>query len=375
MLTGAARRAKRSRDEFWTVILPLFPAVRAPHRERNTFFVDAVQTYSRKDWVKTFRVSRAVFDVIADGIATSQYMRYGVRARGGLSAARALSIADQLAIFLYRVGRRSNYVWDIAEQFGVSQWAVEHATKRVSLAIMEQFSERVSMPQTAAEGADVGINFSTTRGRSTHDPWAFDGTRGALDVVHMQIVPDTLSRGDAVSSVFANRNNNLSVCFQGITDSAGRFLEFSGAFVGSQVDQMTLYSSTVWAERDKHLDLSLGQFLIADGGYALNPYVMIPYDKHDMALRTPAGQHLLKMFNMIFSSKRSSVENGFGGLKARFALCGSTLWFRDMALYTLVPRACAALHNRKCQRATVIDTLFTATYSLAPTLRSPSSLH
>ena len=275
----------------------------------------------------------------------------------------SFAVAEQLGIFLYRVGRRSNFVWDISEQFGISQWAVEAATRRVSLAIMDVFSDRVCMPQDEAERSAIGVDFSTSRGRPSRDPFAFDGACGAIDVVHVLIVPDSRSVGDAVSSVFANRKSHLSVCFQAIARADGSFLHFSGAYVGSQVDQATLYGSRVWAERDAHLDLARGRFWLADGGYALTPYTICPYDKVDIALRRPQGQLQLRQYNMISSSKRSAVENGFGKWKARFSLLGSVVWFRDMAMYSLVPRACAVLHNCAVQLA--------APLARAPLHRSP----
>ena len=318
--------------------------VRGGHRPPSVYWSETVPNYSDAEFRSHFRVNRVVFDAILAEITHSVHMQHAPRRGGGLALSRVLTVAEQLAIFLRRVGLRSSEVQVTNFEFGVSDWAIEMATKRVALSILDQFHHLISMPRTVAARVAVSSSFFL-RGRRTADPDAFGGCVGAIDVTHIHMVPDAASKRAGVTSVYADRQGRLSIGFQAIVDGNARILDFQGPSPGSVDDKTQWNNCAVFANLPTFVDVAAGEFLVADGGYRLTDSMMTPYNESDVALRPVAGKFALKACNTITSSKRTVVENTFGRLKSRFGLLGSVMWFRDMTMYGVVPKACALVYN------------------------------
>lgn len=108
---------------------------------------------------------------------------------------------------------------------------------------------------------------------------------------------------------------------QAVVDSDMRFLDvFAGGFPGSVNDNRLLKNSAFYycAERGLILDgpdyvngsFSIREFIVADGGYPLLPWLMRPY-------KTPTTS-TEKLLNYKLSSTRIVVERSFGLLKMRW---------------------------------------------------------
>ena len=85
-----------------------------------------------------------------------------------------------------------------------------------------------------------------------------------------------------------------------------------------------------------------GFYLLADGGYNVMPWCLVPFtDKHGHVVTQEETK-----FNFALSSTRMAVERAFGVLKARFRALGHhvvSVWHRDETI-RLVLSACV-LHN------------------------------
>lgn len=79
-----------------------------------------------------------------------------------------------------------------------------------------------------------------------------------------------------------------------------------------------------------------GSWLLADSGYALEPFVMTPY-------RSPSSI-TQQNFNKKHASGRNIVERTIGVLKSRFRCLSRTLWYSPLKAVQIT-NICCALHN------------------------------
>lgn len=151
----AARARARKRARAAADLDDLFePELTRGHfRPPSLHWTETVQLYSDAEFRSSFRVSRDVFNVIFAEISTSEHMQHAPRRRGGLAPSRVLHVDEQLAVFLRRMGLRSSEMQITNREFGFSDWAIEHASRRVALSIIDKFGHLIAMPRSVAARA------------------------------------------------------------------------------------------------------------------------------------------------------------------------------------------------------------------------------
>ena len=82
----------------------------------------------------------------------------------------------------------------------------------------------------------------------------------------------------------------------------------------------------------------IGAWLVGDAGYALKPWMIVPYPGHDL----PKSK---KDFNFRQSSTRIIVEQAFGRLKGRFRLLNGVIQVADSDRHADIVVAACILHN------------------------------
>jgi len=95
------------------------------------------------------------------------------------------------------------------------------------------------------------------------------------------------------------------------------------------------------------LHCTIGKFYLVDAGYAvrlgfLPPYRGTRYHLKEFGNNKPSNPH--ELFNLRHSSKRTTVERGFGGLKNQFRILDNKPFHPYKTQVKLVI-ACCILHN------------------------------
>lgn len=156
---------------------------------------------------------------------------------------------------------------------------------------------------------------------------------GVLDGSHLLL---EAPRGD--SETYFTRKKRYAVHAQATCDDTGTITSFEIGWPGSVHDSKVFHASPLFLQRS---ELFQGEeYLLADSGYALYPFVITPYRCEESALH--------KQFNFIHSSARVRIEHCFGLLKMRWAFLRE-IRTRDMKLTTKMIECAFVLHNF-CQK-------------------------
>ena len=230
----------------------------------------------------------------------------------------SLSPEKVVAICLYRLAT----IREIANQFSVSESTVVKCTRVVVDLIISQLGNRISWPSTAQELQLCARGFL----KYGHI-W---GCVGALDGSLIQM---TNHPGD---DSYVDRKNHYSIALQAVCDSNTRFLDIFVGCQGSMNDSRVLRNSPLVTD-GLGPNLPSGYFIVADGGYGLESWLMTPF--RGRARFIPSNQR----FNNWLSRSRVRIEHAFGALKGRWR----RLQGLDMKLVNATRSivACCILHN------------------------------
>ena len=141
--------------------------------------------------------------------------------------------------------------------------------------------------------------------------------------------------------VFWSRKCEYSYNLQLVCDDRKKIRYFISGWPGSVFDNSVFETSKLYK---KHVDFfSPGEFLLADAGYALQPFVCVPY-------KNPAARVAHnRVFNELFSSCRTIIEHTNGMLKSRFSsLKGIRTQIKNRSDFGVVQKhiiVCLILHN------------------------------
>lgn len=294
---------KRARSEhWWTTVVPAL---------------------SEKHFKRTFRVSRRVFNNVVNAVKGEPEFYVAPN-----NALRAIPVEKQVAIALWRLGRSAS-VYDVADQFGVSEAAVVAATRRTHTTIRRTLSSKVTSlwPDTPAKCAALAEDFRRLAG--------MEGCVAALDGTLLPIW-----RPAGTIDEYWCRKQFHALNFQVAVDARYRILYVGGgvpgaAWDGSVVAGLGLMTHMVPA-------LPEGYFIVADSGYNDHPRMVLPFKRKSGQLELPP---LKRRFNYLHSLTRGVVEKVFGVLKARFRWMLKGVPMADPSHYVEAFIVACILHN------------------------------
>ncbi|KAG8706148.1 hypothetical protein FRC09_002553 [Ceratobasidium sp. 395] len=99
-----------------------------------------------------------------------------------------------------------------------------------------------------------------------------NGAVGALDGVHFKLSHKPVVEGD----IYMNYKGALSITVQATCDHEGRFTSFQSGLPGSRPDASVWTNSELYKRRNQIFQP--GEYLFADGGYPISPFVVIPFN-------------------------------------------------------------------------------------------------
>lgn len=209
------------------------------------------------------------------------------------------SFEKKVAIYLYFIGSQGGYR-EVAGVFGVAKsWCISIAHQFPNI-IAHHARTWIYLPTDDDEWDMIMNDFQRKKG--------IRGIVGAIDGTLIDIQRPVDFEG------FYNRKGRPSLNIQAVVDSSTRFLSID-IRPGSFSDKKVWNVSTLG--RNVRNNLPLGSFFVCDAGYALYPWLIIPYLPHEEGGRLNASQ---RAFNYKHSSTRMSVECAFGRLKERFRI-------------------------------------------------------
>jgi len=161
------------------------------------------------------------------------------------------------------------------------------------------------------------------------------GVVGALDGTLIRI----LTPPRAVKTAFNTRKCFYGVSLMAICDAKKRFLWCRSGVPGSTADSRA-FKDSQWYRRQRTAGrrmLRTGVLLLADGGFALEEWLLKPYLREQLNAAR-------KQYNKVLSSARALVEQAFGLLKGRWRVLHDVV-SAETELVPSIMEACARLHN------------------------------
>jgi hypothetical protein len=261
--------------------------------EKNRTMNDFLWRVSDADFRQITRMTKPSFKKLCTLIGSHNIFR-------GNSNHKQTPVWIQVMVVLTKLGCNGNGNSNgrIARNCGYSNGAVSLFSNRVFTAILSLKRKVIKWP-SIEERKKISKRFGSKFG--------LDNCVGIVDGTHI-----VFSQKPAVDGeVFFTRKKEYSMNLQLICDDR-RVIRY--AIIGWPG---TVYDSTIFDTskilKDPKSYLSTEEYLIADSGYTLGPYVCIPY-------RAPASEHPEnKVFNELFSSGRCIIEHVNGILKNRWA--------------------------------------------------------
>ena len=167
--------------------------------------------------------------------------------------------------------------------------------------------------------------------------WGLKNAVGVIDGT-----PVVFSQRPGVDGeVFWSRKCEYSLNLQLVCDDRKRIRYFITGWPGSCFDNTVFEQSKLYKKSVEYF--SAGQYILADAGYALQPFVCVPY-KNPIA-KVPHN----RVFNELFSSCRTIIEHTNGMVKTRFgSLKGIRTQIKTRADFSAVNKhiiVCSILHN------------------------------
>ena len=284
-------------------------------------------TFTDRDWMENFRVSRSTFYILCEQL--TPYIR-----RRDTQLRRAICVEHRVAITLWCLATCGEYR-TIAHLFGVARCTVCVIVHDTCKAIVDVLLKTyIQFPQ-GDELSEVVEGFK--------NKWGMIQCAGSIDGCHIPVTPPALNRTD-----YYNRKGWYSMLVQAVVDHNYLFTDVCVGWPGSVHDARVLANSSIYKKASQREILhgekvnlcgtDIPLFLVGDSAYPLSSWLMKPFAYN--ANLTP-GQ---RSFNFHLSRARIVVENAFGRLKGRWR---RLMKHNDMNIDNVpyVITACCILHN------------------------------
>jgi hypothetical protein len=240
--------------------------------------------------------------------------------------AEPLEPEHKMAAFLLRMGG-SGTVRTISQLLGMSESSVSRSCDEILMALInpnENMRRQAFVWPLWAPGGlpAAAVGFSR---------YGILNCIGAIDGTHIRL-RTTLS--DTKSWI--NRKSYASMILQVVCTSDMLFTDIVTGWPGSVHDARVFRNSPLFQEAD--LVVPNGWYIVADGGYALSRWCMVPF--RDLGALTPSQRR----FNNRQSSTRMVVERAFGQLKGRWRIL-QNLATQGVVRAAAIIEGCCVLHN------------------------------
>ena len=199
---------------------------------RNKGWWDLIFHGSDDRFKKTFRVTRVTFNSVLNSIRQD--------IEKDTMAELPIPPECRLAICLYRLGR-GDYLFTIAELFGIGLSTVQSIVLEVSWAIVKNLWKSAVMDLFPSNTDQV-----TAKIIDMEQLWQFPYAWGAVDGCHLPIVCP--SGGPEARKEYHNFKNFYSIVMMAIVDAKDRFVWVSIGFPGNSHDSVILQSTQLWTD-------------------------------------------------------------------------------------------------------------------------------
>jgi DDE superfamily endonuclease len=301
------------------------------HTRSTDWFDRCVPLLSPYDFIRTFRVSRAIYArICADARATGNF---DVRP---CNASKQSSVELLVAMFLYKLGRTESY-YTLAQKFGVTEGHAISAMERVERFMIGKYyvtqieSRWPDTPQKCAAAA------AAMQARYSHDDsrHQMKGCVGALDGTLIVIwCPNRFQE------IFYGRKGFYGINMQATVDAATYFTWIGGGRPASVWDGNAIKGEVLV---DKLLpNLPDGYYISCDSGYRGSSWMLCPFKRVRNGGDLTDAQ---SRFNYVHALLRGIIEKAFGILKARFRWMLKGTQYTEPATYVRHFYCAAILHN------------------------------
>lgn len=220
----------------------------------------------------------------------------------------------------------------------MSQSSVSNCINAITDILNDNFGHLIKFPTTEAEKNEQKRKFMEM-------PNGFPGIIGAIDCTHIKIHAPKFDDEEAPAILFYNRKGFYSLNVQCIVGADLKLLALNAKYPGS------VHDSAIWSTSQIRTYLltnyqngERNSWLIGDGGYPLEPWLMVPVGGRDLDLRE-------SRYNVAHRSNRNVVERFNGVFKAIFRCCSGerTLHYSPEKSGKII-NACGILHNIRIER-------------------------
>ena len=282
---------------------------------------------------EVFRLPLQLFQDLSD-LLREELQQGDIPASLTQVSGRLIPVQKQVAIALLRLASGARLI-EIGEHFGLAKSTVSKIVHKFVDALTSYQSRFIYLPRNATQATRVKRGFFLQRG--------FPNCCGALDISHVNMeLPQYENR-----CAWYDRNKNYFMSVQCVVDMNLRFMDVFAGFPGSVNDKRILRNSAfkrcvdsgAYLSGDSFVDgnFSIREYIVADGGFTLQDWCMIPYVLPAMEAQ--------RQFNFLLSSTRIVVERAFGRLKQVWRYCHGKIICPDPTRLSQTILACCIMHN------------------------------
>ena len=251
-----------------------------------------------------------------------------LRERCGLGDTFYVSVEESVTMFLLVLSHGMKY--RLIES--TYRWALETISRHfneILRAVLSLSHEFIKLPTPSAEQPE-----------DSRWKWFPDGL-GALDGTHVDVRVSALKQGR-----YRNRKQDVTTNVLGVCDRNMEFLYVLAGWEGSASDSRVLRDAM---SRQDAFRVPHGKYYLVDAGYTNGPGFFAPYRSVRYHLKEWAAngnnpQTPRELYNLRHASARNVIERTFGLLKMRWAILGTSSFFRIRNQIRVI-NACCILHN------------------------------